>query len=101
MQVAALEHHADPASPPPSPLCGGQAGEILAIDHHGPAAWLEQAGEDVQQGALAAARRAHQAGPRGRAQDEVGAAKGHGLHLALAVDVIEAGGLERHVHLRP
>jgi hypothetical protein len=46
VQVVALQHHPDPA-PPPGPLHRGQAGEILTIDDHRPAAGLQEAGEHV------------------------------------------------------
>jgi len=58
-QVEELEDEADP---PAAEACQGslaEGGEVDAVDHHRAAAWTIQAGDEVEQGGLAAARRAY------------------------------------------
>src|SRR5690348_5731561 len=63
VEIVALQHHADAPQPPPGSLRWGEPGEVFAVDDHGPPARLQETGEDVHQGALAASGRPHHADP--------------------------------------
>ena len=69
-----------------------EGGETFAEFLH-----IIRTGEDVDQRALTASRRPHQAGPGAALEGQVGASQRNRLHLRLAVDVVEAPCLDRHV----
>src|SRR5205823_12945509 len=78
-QVAALEHDADPPGPEPGAACLVEARQVLAVEEDLTGAGQGQTGQDRDQGGLAAARRADQAGHRVAGQRQVGAAEGDRL----------------------
>jgi len=97
MKVVALHHQSDAAAALPRPVRRRQASQVPAIDHHRAAAWLQEAGEDMDKGALAASRGPHQGRPGCGLEHQLGAAKRHGLDLRLAVDLVQAACLDRGI----
>ena len=59
-QVVELEDEADVGRPPRGQLFGAHPGNLLSVDDDTAAGRRVEAGEDVEQGRLAAARRPHQ-----------------------------------------
>src|SRR5262249_54651774 len=89
--------HADAPAPAPGTFARVQPGDVLAVDRYRAGGRREQSGEDVQQRALAAAGRAHQARPGPRRETEVRTAQRDRLYLAFPVDVVQPACLDRHV----
>src|SRR5882672_4460763 len=100
MQVVALQDHPDGSPALAGPLRRRQPGDVFSFDHHRAAARLQETGQDVDERALSAARRPHQACPGPGGEGDLRPAKRHRLDLGFAVDVVETVGLDRReIHL--
>ena len=90
-QVERLEDEAHPLAADDRALVVVERGQIDAFEQHLAAAGRFDAAEDVQQGALARARRAHDRQQFALADLEVDAAQGVDAHLALGPVVLSSG----------
>src|SRR6476659_9590537 len=86
-------------SAPARPSGRRQACEVLAVDDDGSAGGLDEPGQHVDQRALAASRRPHDARPDAGFHGHCRASQRDRLNVGLAVDVVEATRFHRRAGL--